>query len=606
MTRAIAHRGPDGEGIYVEGGMGLGHRRLAIIDLSEQGRQPMSDWHGQIFITYNGEIYNFLEVRQELEARGYGFRSNTDTEIIANAYAEWGVDCLQRFNGMFAWGLWDSVKRRLWLVRDRLGVKPLFYAHTGQAVYFGSEIKAILAHPDFTQREIDYEALGYYLNTNWMPAPHTLFKSVRQLLPAHYLLLEADGQYDIQPYWDIHYQEGPYGSEADYIEEFLALISDSVKIRLMSDVPFGAFLSGGLDSSTVAYWMAQHQQQPIRTFSVGFEVESFDETPYARAVAAHIGAQHHERRLLAADAALLERLVWHAEEPTADSSMVAMYAVSQLAREHVTMVHSGDGGDELFAGYPTYTAHYLHKLYSFLPAILRQRVLPDLAQRIPPSWGKVGLDEQARRFAYGGRYDSDSAHALWRVVFTQEAKAELLSAAVPQAAQQAHITTLYQAAFQRTQARHPINRMGYVDTRLYLPNDMLVKVDRMTMAHGLEGRTPFLDYRLVEFAARVPPQLKLKGLRQKKYLVKAAMRDKLPPQITQRRKAGFNVPNAHWLRGELRDLAHEALFSGGGFGALVQRPVLERLLREHAQGQADHSHQLWGLLSLALWWRRFQ
>lgn len=507
---------------------------------------------------------------------------------------------------MFAWGLWDSVRRCLWLVRDRLGVKPLFYALTEKAIFFGSEIKAILAHPDFTQREVDYEALGYYLNTNWMPAPYTLLRDVRQLLPGHHLVLEADGQCQIQSYWDVHYQEGPYQPSSHYVEEFLSLISDSVKIRLVSDVPFGAFLSGGLDSSTVAYWMAQHQQQPIRTFSVGFEVEAFDETTYARAVAAHIGSQHYERRLSATDATLLERLVWHAEEPTADSSMVAMYAVSQLAREHVTMVHSGDGGDELFAGYTTYTAHYLHKLYSLLPGVLRQSILPALAQRIPPSWGKVGLDEQVRRFVYGGRHDSDSAHALWRVVFTQEAKAQLLSPAVPQIACQAHITTLYQQAFQHTDARHPINRMGYVDTRLYLPNDMLVKVDRMTMAHGLEARTPFLDYRLVEFAARVPPHLKLRGLRHKKHLVKVAMRDKLPPQITQRKKAGFNVPNAHWLRGDLRDLAYEALLNSSGFAALVRRPVVERLLREHEQGKADHSHQLWGLLSLALWWRRFQ
>lgn len=516
MTQAIAHRGPDDEGFYLQDGLGLGHRRLAILDLSEQGHQPMSDWHRKVFITYNGEIYNFQEVRRELEGLGYGFRSNTDTEVIANAYVEWGIECLQRLNGMFAWGLWDSARQRLWLVRDRLGVKPLFYAHTAHAFYFGSEIKAILAHPDFAQRELDYESLGYYLNTNWMPAPHTLFKHIRQLLPGHYLLLEADGKCQAKSYWDIEYEEEAYGSEADYIEEFLALISDSVRIRLLSDVPFGAFLSGGIDSSTVAYWMAKHQQQPIRTFSVGFEVKAFDETSYARAVAAHIGSQHHERRLVAADAALLKRIVWHAEEPTADSSMVAMYVVSELAREHVTMVHSGDGGDELFAGYPTYVAYYLHRLYSFLPKLLRQRHIPNLAQSIPPSWGKVGLDEQVRRFVYGGRYDSEDAHALWRVVFTQEAKAELLSPTVPQAAYQAHITSLYKQAFQQTNARHPINRMSYVDTRLYLPNDMLVKVDRMTMAHGLEARTPFLDYRMVEFAARVPPYLKLKGLRQKK------------------------------------------------------------------------------------------
>jgi asparagine synthase (glutamine-hydrolysing) len=606
MITAIAHRGPDANGIYCSGGAGLGHRRLAIIDLSDAGRCPMSDWYDNVYITYNGEIFNYREVRQELEAKGYKFRSHTDTEVVINAYIEWGVDCLQRFNGMFAFALWDEPRQRMWLVRDRLGVKPLFYARTENSLYFGSEIKAILAHPDYDNRQIDYAALSYFLAANWMPAPHTLFAGIRQLMPGHHVLIERDGTQHETCYWDMRFQEDGYKSEQSYLDEFNALIEDAVKIRLVGDVPFGSFLSGGLDSSTVAYYMARQLNQPVKTFSIGFEEDSFNETDYAREMAKAIGANHHERIVRADDAELIPKLVWHAEEPTADSSMVAVYAVSKLAREHVTMIHSGDGGDELFAGYPTYQAHYLHKMYRWLPGFVREKIVPALVDRLPVSDAKVSTDAKLRRFVYGGRYDYQDAHALWRVIFNKEARAALLAPTMPAETFQADLVDVYRDAFARTNARHPVNRLSYTDTRVYLPGDMLVKVDRMSMAHGLEARTPFLDYRMVEFAARVPPWLKLKNFRQNKYLVKAAMRDKLPPVISGRRKAGFNVPNARWIKRGLKSFVTDTLSPARLNNIGWFNPgVVENLLKDHFEERADNSHQIWSLLTLSLWWQQY-
>jgi asparagine synthase (glutamine-hydrolysing) len=607
MTDAVAHRGPDASGIKMLGRCGLGHRRLAIIDLSEAGIQPMTDKQGDIWITYNGELYNFLEVRHELEAKGYSFRSGTDTEVLVTAYREWGTDCLQKFNGMFAFAMWDVTQQRLWLARDRIGEKPLFYAHTNNALYFGSEIKAILAHPEFADRSIDYEALAYYLASNYVPAPHTLFKGVRQLLPGQHLVIERNGQMRFTNYWDMQFEEAHYRSEQDYIEEFTALIKDSVRIRLMGDVPFGAFLSGGLDSSTTAYWMAQHLDQPVKTFSVGFREDTFSELEYARTVAQHIHANHFERMVDAEDAELIPRLVWHSEEPTADSSGVAVYAVAQLAREHVTMVHSGDGADEIFAGYPTYTAYYIHQLYRWLPGILRRQVLPALIANLPAADTKIGMNEKLRRFAYGGQYDSsEDAHSVWRVIFNKEMRAALLKPIAHLPGVDAEIVELYQQAFARTTARKPQNRLSYVDTRIYLPSDMLVKVDRMTMAHGLEARVPFLDHRIVELAARMPPSLKLKNWRNGKYIVKAAMRDKLPPITTQRKKSGFNVPNARWMKHGLRDFMTDQLSA-----AQLQRigwfdtAVVDKLLRDHFENRVDNSYPLWNLLTLSLWHQQF-
>jgi asparagine synthase (glutamine-hydrolysing) len=606
MTDTLAHRGPDGEGIYACAPVGLGHRRLAIIDLSPAGRQPMPNEDETVWVTFNGEIYNFAEVRAELQQRGHHFRSGTDTEMIVHAYEEWGTDCLKRFNGMFAFGLWDARQRCLWLVRDRLGVKPLFYAHLPGCLLFGSEIKALLCCPEIS-RELDYEALAYFLALNYTPAPHTLFAQVRQLLPGHYLMIDASGQTQDVAYWDLVYTEDEkVRPERDWLGEFDALLEDAVRLRLVSDVPFGTFLSGGVDSSSVAYWMSRHLDEPVKTFTIGFGEPSFDELEYARLVAQTVNADHHERIVTADAAAVLPKLVWHAEEPTADSSMVAVYYLAQMTREYVTMALSGDGADETIAGYETHQAYYLHRLYRLLPGWLRRGVIAPLIAALPVSDSKVSWDLKLRRFAGAGDFSAEDAHATRRMIFDATARRELLAPVWNYPGIQTDVIDLYRAYFAQTNARRPLNRMLYVDTRLYLPNDMLVKVDRMTMAHGLEAREPMLDYRLVEFLAAAPPNLKLKHLWHKKFLLKAAMRGKLPDRVLWRKKQGFNVPNARWIKGGLRPfvLDHLSPPRVRDIGLLDERAVAA-VLHDHFDGRADNSHQIWGLLTLALWWETF-
>ncbi|MFH1537899.1 MAG: asparagine synthase (glutamine-hydrolyzing) [bacterium] len=605
MTDTLAHRGPDAWGLHVSGPVGLGHRRLSIIDLSAAGKQPMCNEDETVWISYNGEIYNFLEIREELENLGHAFRSATDTEVVVHAYEEWGVDCLERFNGMFAFCIWDDTRRRLWLVRDRIGIKPVFYCKLPDRFVFGSEIKAILAD-DAVQRSIDYEALSYYLSLNWMPAPHTLFSGVKQLQPGHYMTVEADGTTKDYSYWDIKYTEQDSGNDAELEEKFLELLEDSVRVRLVSDVPFGAFLSGGVDSSTVAFWMSRNLDKQLKTFSIYFGESTFDENEYSSEVAKNLGSEHYLKKVTAELATVLPKIVWHSEEPTADSSMVAVYHLARETRKHVTMVHSGDGADETLAGYETYQAHYVHRLFRLLPGAARKKLLATLAKMVPASDTKVNWGFKLRQFLMGASHTSEDAHACWRMIFDPETKARLLAPVAGLPGSDADFIDVYRDYFSRTNAKHPLNRMLYVDTRLYLPNDMLVKVDRMSMAHSLEVRVPFLDHRLVEFIASIPPNLKLRNFRHKKYILKKAMEGKLPRRILWRKKQGFNVPNSRWIKNELRTFVIDHL-SGTPLDdmALLDKTEVAKLLSDHFNEKRDNSHRIWCLLTLSLWWQQF-
>lgn len=605
MTRVLAHRGPDDEGVYVNGPVGLGQRRLAIIDLSPLGRQPMGSEDGSIQVTYNGEIYNFAEIREQLITAGHTFRSRTDTEVIVHAYEEWGTECVHRFNGMFAFGLWDGTRRRLWLARDRMGVKPLFYARLSDRFLFGSEIKALLEDPALI-REVDIEALSYYLALNWTPAPLTMFKNVRQLLPGQYMTIDSNGTIKETTYWDLEFREFDNRSESELIDEFLSRLEASVKLRLVSDVPFGAFLSGGADSSSVSHFMAKNLTTPLKTFSIHFGEPTFDEDEYARAVAAHIGAEHHQRKVTADLAASLPRMVWHAEEPTADSSMLAVWHLARETRKHVTMVQSGDGADELLAGYETYQAHYLHRALRLVPRFVRRGVLAPLVSAMPVSDAKVSLDLKLRRFLSGADSDSDAAHACWRMINNAEDRSRLLSPIARLPETRANVIDLYRSVFAATNARHPLNRLLYVDSRFYLPCDMLVKVDRMTMAHALEARTPFLDYTLVEFMASLPPRLKLKNLRHKKYILKKSMNDKLPSHALWRKKQGFNVPVSRWMKNDLKSFVCDHLSTERiNMIGLFDAHEVQRILNDHFEARADNGYRLWGLLTFSIWWRLF-
>ena len=602
MRDVLAHRGPDDFGSHIDGAVGLAHRRLSILDLSPAGKQPLCNEDGTVWITYNGEVYNFRELRPELEALGHRFVSGTDTEVIVHAYEQWGLECLHRLRGMFAFGLWDSRRKRLWLVRDRVGIKPLFYACLPEVLLFGSEIKAILAHPS-APRRIDHTALAHFLAMNWTPAPRTLMADVRQLLPGHYLLLE-DGRLREGSYWDLSYPEQGDENSRPWRDEFFDLMSTTVKDHLVSDVPFGAFLSGGLDSSSVCWWMSEHLARPLRTFSFAFAESSYNEAPYAEMVARSVGAEHRQCRVTPELTDILPRLVWHAEEPTADSSMVAVYYLAREARREVTMVHSGDGADETLAGYETYGAASYVNAYRRLPGWLRQTVRWG-ADRLPVSDAKVSWDTKLRRFFAGADMPAEDAHAMWRIIFDGEGRQQLLGPIWHECGARADIVDVYRDYFARTNARGRLNRMLYVDSRLYLPNDMLVKVDRMTMAHGLEARVPFLDHRVMEFCAEVPESLKRRR-GSGKYLLKEAMRGRLPQAVLCRKKEGFNVPNAQWIRQGLKDFVTDTLSQRAVREmGLFEPSVVRKLLEDHFARRRENSHRIWCLLTLALWWRTF-
>lgn len=606
MAERLAHRGPDGSGVQACGAAGLAHRRLKIIDLSDAARQPMTNEDRSIWLTYNGEIYNFQDVRRELEGLGHRFASATDSEVIVHGYEEWGTDCLARFNGMFAFGLWDSNRQRLWLVRDRLGVKPLFYAVTGAGVTFGSEVKAVLADPE-VNRSLDYEALSYYLALNYLPAPYTLFKQVRQLEPGQQLLVGAGGDVRLSAYWDLLFDNDPKPRpQASWIEEFDALMDDAVRLRLVSDVPFGIFLSGGVDSSGVAYWMSKHLDRPAQAFTAAFPEDSYNEVRYARVAAEAVGANLHEHTIDADAATVLPKIVAHAEEPTADSSMVAVYHLAKFARQHVTMVLSGDGADDILAGYETHQAHYAHRAYQAVPRLIRQGLIRPLVEALPASYRKVSADAKLKRFVAAADLDWQSAHASWRMIFAPTERARLLAPVAGRPGANADATDLYKQWFARTNARDPLNQMLYVDTRLYLPADMLVKIDRMTMAHGLEARGPYLDYRVVELTARMPPALKLHRLRHKKHILKQTLRGRLPDEILFRKKQGFNVPKAQWMQRGLRDFVSDVLSPARVKATNILEPsVVAGIVQSHMRGRADRSHEIWSLLVLSLWFDQF-
>jgi asparagine synthase (glutamine-hydrolysing) len=597
MREALAHRGPDRAGQLIRGRVGLGHRRLSIIDLSEAGSQPMLNETGSIFLVFNGEIYNFQELQPYLEKKGHHFRSQSDSEVIVHAYEEFGVQCLDHFRGMFAFVLWDQDRQCLFAARDRLGKKPFFYCLDKGDFYFGSEIKAILAVPQ-VPRELDWESLGFFLSLNYTPAPYTLFRGIRQLEPGQYLLWQS-GRLTIQDYWDLPYPpQVPEVSPETVLPQFAEVFDDAIRLRLIADVPVGAFLSGGLDSAAVVATAAQLYPGRLKTFAIGFGEKSYDERPYAQLVADRHKTEHHEIVVTPEVEAILPKLVWHGEEPIADSSMVPVYYLSQFSARKVKVVLSGDGADEILAGYPTYQAHYFLKWLQTWPQPL-QKYLRGLAHSLPVSHRKVSLDFKLKRLTAALSWDLDYAHYSWRRIWTSEELTRLLPGK-----QLCEGFALYQEWLQRPAGATALNRMLYADTRFYLPNDMLVKVDRMTMAHGLEARTPFLDHVLVELAARFPDSWKLKGLMWKKYLLRRLLKGKVPPAIRWQSKRGFNVPVGLWLKRELKDFCGDHLCQLRHLGCFDMNYV-EEVWQGHLRDEKDYSHHLWGLLILSLWWQIF-
>jgi asparagine synthase (glutamine-hydrolysing) len=598
MTHVLAHRGPDGDGFYVSDGVGLGHRRLSIIDL-EAGAQPLSNEDGTVWVTFNGEIYNFADVRLDLEQRGHRFTTRSDTEVIVHAYEEWREDAVHHFRGMFAYAIWDGRAERLVLVRDRIGVKPLYYAVTSSGITFGSEIKALLEDPD-VPREWDPEALDAYLALTYVPSPQTIYRDIRKL-PAGHVLVAERGRVTVRQYWDLAFTgSGSIAREEEYLDRLEGLVDESVRLRLISDVPLGAFLSGGIDSSAAVASMVAASAQRVVTMSVGFAERAFSELEHARTVATHLGTIHHERIVHPDVADLLPKLAWHFDEPFADSSAVPTYYVSASAREHVTVALSGDGGDELWAGYARHGAERRELVARRWLGPMAGGLVGEVARHLPlrlkgtRSLRHLALapaDACARKHVYDG-FDAPLRSTLYTGDFR-----DLVRHADPLAA--------FRRAYDACGSADPLDRALYVDVKTYLVDDIMTKVDRMSMAVSLEAREPLLDHRLLEFVASIPSALKLKDGRSK-YLLRRLLERRVPTSIVNRPKHGFTAPIAEWLRGPLEPLV-DGLLTDGRLSqrGIVDERAVKRLWSEHRRKARDHQHRLWSLVMLELWFRNF-
>jgi asparagine synthase (glutamine-hydrolysing) len=600
MCRAIRHRGPDDQGMMVKEGVALGMRRLSIIDLAG-GHQPITGCDNQqATIVFNGEIYNYRELQRELEARGHKFHTHSDTEAIVHAYEEYGASCVDHLRGMFAFAIWDETRKRLFIARDRVGKKPLYYTLTPKGtLVFGSELKSLLEHPE-VERQIDLEALDAYLTFGYVPDPSSIFRDIYKLPPGHYLTF-ANGRITIAQYWDFQYEgiTDHHKSEGEYLEELRALLDEAVRIRLIADVPLGAFLSGGVDSSTVVGLMARHVTQPVKTFSIGFHEDSFNELKYARIAAKHFGTDHREFIVTPDICQIVDELVWHFDEPFADSSAIPTYMVSKLARQYVTVVLSGDGGDELFAGYTRYVVDRRRSGFARLPRSIRQGVIQSLCRHLPHgAWGRnylnnIALDPLDRYVDSISVFTGLNKLSLYTKEFRQHLNGDDRAAA------------RFRDYTVNMRSSEALDALLYLDSKTYLPGDILTKVDRMSMAVSLEARAPLLDHKLIEFVTRIPAALKMRGL-ETKYIFKRAVRDLLSAEILDRPKQGFGVPIQQWINDQLRERIHETLTEPRtrqrGY---IDPRYITKLLDEHERGRRDHSTALWSLFMLELWQRNF-
>jgi asparagine synthase (glutamine-hydrolysing) len=602
MTAALRHRGPDDEGFHVDEradgvAVGLGFRRLSIIDLVS-GNQPIANEDGSVQLVYNGEIYNYRELRAELESRRHRFATDSDTEVIVHLYEELGSHCVERLNGMFAIALWDTNRSELVLARDRFGKKPLYYADLGGSLLFASELKALVEHPR-CPKDLDFDALTRYLALEYVPTPYSIFAGVRKL-PGGHVLRWRGGEISIEQFWDLVLRpDDPPATDEHYVEEFRELFRAAVQRRLISDVPLGAFLSGGIDSSSVVAMMVDALPAgSVKTFSVGFEEESFDESRHARRVATHFGTDHQEEVFTAG--VMLDTLptvVDWLDEPLGDASILPTYLLSRFTREHVTVALGGDGSDELLAGYPTFPADRLARFYR-VPRLLHTSVIAPLADRLPVSTANFSFDFKLKRFLRAAASREDVRHPVWLGSFTPGEQAALLNSAPGDPfAEQRHVLA--------AGGDDRLGKLIYLYAKTYLQDDILVKVDRASMACSLEVRAPFLDVELVEFICRVPSGLKLRRF-DTKHLLKRAIGNVLPPGIANRAKKGFGIPVAAWLKGELREalqdeLSPERIRRQG----LFEPTEVTRLVSEHLSGRRDHRKALWTLFVFQLWHRRW-
>ena len=601
-ARALTHRGPDDGGALIEDGVGLAFRRLSIVDLAT-GHQPLANEDGTVWIAYNGEVYNHADLRRELEALGHRYRTHSDTESIVHGYEQWGERIVERLRGMFAFAIWDRPRRRLFCARDRLGVKPLYVARAGRSFVCASEIKALFAFPGI-DRSVRPESVVEHLTLRYTAAPQTLLRGIDKLPPGHHLTVDRTGS-RTQRYWRVESWEPKHElSDAQALQELGERFTESVRLELMSDVPLGALLSGGVDSSLVVAAMSRLIDRPVQTFSVGFDAPPgaggpYSELPFARIVAQHCRTEHREIVVGAADMLReLPRLVWHQDEPVSEPAAIPTYLVSQLARKSVTVVLTGEGGDELFAGYPKYAADPAARRIAGLPGPLRSLLIDHVIDRLPFGFRKLQVVGRSARFR-----DEPERLAAWFAGFAGDERTKLLGPAL--AGHDGAAVRAFETALEASTARRPLDRMLDVDLRLWLGDDLLPKMDKMSMAASLEARVPLLDHELLEWAARLPQRLKVRRL-EGKVLLKRLARQWLPPEIVDRPKVGFTVPLSPWFRGPLRELVADTLLSPTCMQRGYYRPeVLRAVVEDHLEGRRDRARELWTLLTLELWHRRF-
>jgi asparagine synthase (glutamine-hydrolysing) len=604
MLGTIAHRGPDDEGMYINGRIGLGNRRLSIIDIPG-GKQPICNEDGTVWIVYNGEIYNYRALRQDLEAKGHLFQTQSDTEVIVHLYEEYGEGCVERLRGMFAFGIWDAKSQKLILARDRLGQKPLFYTQEDENFIFASEIKAILAATKGT-REIDFLAVHHYLSLRFIPSPHTILQNIKKLPPAHILVFQ-DGEVNISRYWSLSFQRKLDQAESEFVAGLRSKLAEVMDLHLVSDVPVGAFLSGGLDSSMIVAMIAEDLDVILQTFAIGVEEDDFNELPYARQVAEHFNTNHIEECVASNLIQMLPRMIWHLDEPS-DPIAACMYHAANLAARHVKVVLGGDGGDELFAGFDRYRGNGYVNAYALLPPIIRQQIMGPLLSAIPDSFTYKSTTQKLRwahQLSFLSRPGERYAEATCFFRFCHADKRDLFEQTLWKQVGHIDSSQVIVDRFNETDSDDLVDKMLYADYMTRLPEHSLMLTDRMTMAHGLEARSPFLDHELVEYLAAFPSQLKIQR-RTTKYLLRKLARDYLPSEIVSRQKQGFMFPIAYWFRNELV-LMLEGYLLNSFFvrEGIFRKSSVSRLIKEHRSGRVDHHVRLWMLLNLEIWHRMY-
>jgi len=589
------HRGPNQQGVFESGAVSLGAARLKIIDL-EGGDQPVIDDSGDTVIVFNGEIYNHLELRRELEQRGRRFHTRSDTETVLQAFLEWDTECFSRLRGMFGVALWTECRRRLVLARDRMGIKPLYIARRGRDLYFGSELKAILVHPEIP-RSLSLDGLDCFLSLNYVPAPWTLVEGIQKLRPGYWLEWR-DGTVRSEEYWRLPLRTGRWHDRGEAMEELDRLLKQSVAEHLMADVPLGVWLSGGIDSSTLLHYAVEAAPQCLKTFSISFRGRTFDETPYIRRMVERYGTEHHEFDVSAGDdlATTIGEFAYYSDEPNADAGAFPVWYLARMTKQHATVALSGEGGDELFGGYLTHRASLMAHRARRLPRWILNAA-GAAARRLPVSDEKIGLEYKLKRFLDGCRMAPAAAHVYWNGTFDAEEKRNFVRRPLP--------GSLEQILAELTAAGDDLSAYLWFDQKYFLPDDILGKVDRMSMAHSLEVRPPFLDHRLVEFAAGLPDEQRIQGSRQK-VIVKELMKDRLPAPILARKKIGFDVPAHEWFRGPLRPVLAEALDVAREHATLFHVDAIEEAFRVHVDRRANLGYHLWGLMTLFLWIKKWR